>query len=495
MNFTYAKRLTGLIAVLLLAMVPFPNNTPVLIIHGGQTVVVENGDSLDLTGRELLVENGGRLVLEDGGSLFLNDVELSLRGDVEIRQGGFASLQDSRLRIDSGGRWHSTAATTLVLSGGSSVQISAGGELRLGERSRLCLADRIRINDSAGGMVFEDEVSLIIEDYSLLNWHGNVPAARPVNRMRWHLGRGSQLQLANRLVFDRLQGELQEDARVIVRGYLAISGESRLLCGPQSAIQVFGALRLQGEASANLRLQSTLPRPVAEQRWQGILLEPSADTSHISYSRIFNAQRGFYSNRHQLELRHSVIGYCGTGLLAYGGKGRLEDNIFEVNDTGLRLIESSPLISGNSISEGSGDGIWMWRSSPVLLDNEICDNGGPGVALHAESAPFLGDAGQPGNNTICDNAIGLDVRQYSRPFLRYNRIFGNSGPAVRAGDHSMVTAPNNWWGGYPVPEGSFVADSTSAIDYYPVLDAGLAKRGELHINFLHVSYCLKLQLN
>lgn len=163
----------------------------------------------------------------------------------------------------------------------------------------------------------------------------------------------------------------------------------------------------------------------------------------------------------------------------------LQYNIFENTRNGLWLINSSPIMLGNSIRSNTSKGIYFSGSSPYLYQNEFIDNSGIGLYCKNGSSPqatFNPNTQWGGYNTISGNSgDGVYARSSSYPNLGiiefddgpagggYNIIMNNGGYEVKNNNASgYIHALNNWWGS---PSGPGRYDLYGDVVYDPFLES------------------------
>ncbi len=122
-------------------------------------------------------------------------------------------------------------------------------------------------------------------------------------------------------------------------------------------------------------------------------------------------------------LRHNtIVGNTATGRLGFGG--------------GIFIVNASPQIVGNTISENEGDKvgcIYAFESSPVIEDNTIAENVATGEAAYAAGVYIQGGSPVISGNVITGNAAtsgsglvgGIYVFAASGS-IDHNEISGNS---------------------------------------------------------------------
>ncbi|HEX7574503.1 MAG TPA: FlgD immunoglobulin-like domain containing protein [Bacteroidota bacterium] len=191
------------------------------------------------------------------------------------------------------------------------------------------------------------------------------------------------------------------------------------------------------------------------------------------------------------------------GITCHSSSTSISNCGFNGNGVGMYCISCSPSITGNDIENSSLCGIYLSGASPSLQSNRISNNTSSpvyGVYCYNYSSPFMADniitgaqpvgvglfcyyyshptlGGVPAGNVISLNggyAVDIKAVDYSSVDLGYdmrgnagaaNSIRGNPRYYVYASDGCSVTAPGNWWGGYPADSTRFCANQNSVIDY------------------------------
>ena len=141
----------------------------------------------------------------------------------------------------------------------------------------------------------------------------------------------------------------------------------------------------------------------------------------------------------------------GGGIYIYSASPTIDSCIITKNSAstgGGVYIEyySSPILTGNTITNNSGVGISIYgHSSPTLSGNTITNNQDGGICIYDNSSPTLT------NNTITNNSAiyggGVYIEYYSSPTLTGNTITDNSadyyGGGIYIYDHSSPTLTGN----------------------------------------------------
>ena len=155
---------------------------------------------------------------------------------------------------------------------------------------------------------------------------------------------------------------------------------------------------------------------------------------------------------------------------------------------GILVIESSPLISYNTITMNTADeggGIFCGTTpgcvcAPTIINNTITDNtANEGAGIHcaiSSCSPTI-DSCIISNN----NGDGIFSRDLANPVIHYSNITGNTGYGVINTDSTLtIDALNNWWGDSSGPGGfgPGIGDSVSQwVNYDPWLTSPVGVEG------------------
>jgi len=191
----------------------------------------------------------------------------------------------------------------------------------------------------------------------------------------------------------------------------------------------------------------------------GIKVNPGGSIN-ISNSILKNAYRGIYINEALGAIDNCEFYNCYSGIHLYRTNYTIDD----------------PYIT-NNFSHDNQFGVVMYYSSPYLTGNEFSNNW-RGVGCADYSSPYLGYAGDFGNNYIHNNNVGVFAYGYSNPFLGRstctiqggnNRIENNYYKELYTHTYCTILAENNWWGNSPPNSSQFYVSSNSSLDYDPWL--------------------------
>jgi parallel beta-helix repeat protein len=176
---------------------------------------------------------------------------------------------------------------------------------------------------------------------------------------------------------------------------------------------VYGSLQVAGNPANQVRFTSGRPFPLAGD-WQGLSFVGTngPSTSILSNAVVAYAQQGITCTSAKLAaLVGSTIQYCSS--------------------YGLYLVNSSPLVQGNTIEYNNNDGIYCTTfSSPQVLGNMILGNSGNGITAYGyyysdqNPHPLVN-----GNSILANRNWGFYGYNYYQPT---NVVF--------------LDARSNWWG-------------------------------------------------
>ena len=220
----------------------------------------------------------------------------------------------------------------------------------------------------------------------------------------------------------------------------------------------------------------------------GVLIDDNADNVLIDNVLIEDAYGGVKVNRGStnISITNSIIqNVSQEGILFDRADGTISNNAIDTTFNAISLRSSSPLITGNTLSN-SYSGIWMYAQqsvvSPEIRSNTIISNTN-GIVIRAglQAANPIINSG----NIITNNNIGVVLGDTSGVAgatanlqINNNEIHSNNTYNVQAGRNSnAIDMTNNWWGSTAVSDiAASINDNTDdatlrIIDYSDFLDA------------------------
>jgi parallel beta-helix repeat protein len=199
--------------------------------------------------------------------------------------------------------------------------------------------------------------------------------------------------------------------------------------------RVEGKIDAQGSSGNEIVFDTDAATP-AKGNWMGLyFLDSSDDTSMLDYCTIQYADYGINLDNASPMISNSTISTNTYGIYMIGSSPNILDNNIDNNTYGIYIgINSSPIITGNTITNGSYYGVYLYGN------NAEANNPNPTIQ----------------NNSIFSNS-SYDLYAY---------YFGN--PSA-----TFLDATNNWWG--TTDAGAIAAkiyDWTDNANNSPVVDYG-----------------------
>jgi hypothetical protein len=146
-----------------------------------------------------------------------------------------------------------------------------------------------------------------------------------------------------RFAFRDDDGDGAGDARIVVRGSIAVAGT------PQDPVEF-----VPEAAGAGV-----------EPCWREVLLE-DAPAATFSWCRFRAAQQAVHAHRTPLAVERCVFEGNGVGMRFTGGPVTIRDSRFAGNGTAVRFWESSPRVSG-CLFDGNGTAVFVRERSPGVV--------------------------------------------------------------------------------------------------------------------------------
>jgi hypothetical protein len=275
-----------------------------------------------------------------------------------------------------------------------------------------------------------------------------------------------------------------DNSWLTINGTLNAQQASQFKFGQDARLIVYGKLNTNGTVS-----QPSIFTYLGPYRWTGITVATGVSLNQLNYCNIDGASTGIAASYSKLNIDHSTISNCLTGLSLFGMTGvKYYCNLTNSTITGGPAGSNGAYIEGsdkvvfhsNNISGGSGIGASVaLGASPRFYFNAFNSNTF-GVWVSGQSSPRFGDyiVGDKGGNTLYNNTGTPLVVYGSNPFLGLsdNGIMGgancfntNSNCYVNAqaenGIPSVVIAQKNFWTDVPPISSKFCVSGGSTIDY------------------------------
>ena len=149
----------------------------------------------------------------------------------------------------------------------------------------------------------------------------------------------------------------------------------------QTELLVRGSLVIDGESDAVVTFIPEKAVTAGEVAWAGIILDEATETL----------------------IQHTTLLQPDTGILIVNSSPVITNNKISKARYGIVVQGGSAKILGNEISLGEG-GIFCWnQATPYLKDNYVIANDEEGIVVDRSSKPYLD------RNTVSGNSIGLVV--------------------------------------------------------------------------------------
>jgi parallel beta-helix repeat protein len=219
-------------------------------------------------------------------------------------------------------------------------------------------------------------------------------------------------------------------------------------------VTVYGTLEAQGADNDSIFFTSDAVEPSWED-WAGIVVPDAGGKAVLSRVALEFATFGISVIEGDLDLSRSAIRYCRhKGISIIRGRARLNRNFitgignFAGTGIGIYLLQSPDVVLEGNIIFGAQSAMACERGSNAkILRNLLTLSKTYGIEVTNSSPEITG-------NTITQNEVGLLLRGESFPKVRDNNIFGNamfevvvnSYKATADGKPVEIDMSNNWWG-------------------------------------------------
>jgi parallel beta-helix repeat protein len=219
-------------------------------------------------------------------------------------------------------------------------------------------------------------------------------------------------------------------------------------------LSVYGTLEAQGADNDSIFFTSDAVEPSWED-WAGIIVPEAGGKVVMSRVAIEFATFGVWVVEGDLDLSRSAVRYCRfKGVSVLRGRARVFKNYitgignFAGTGVGIYLLQSPEVSIEENLVIGAQAAMACERGSNAkILRNLLTLSKTNGIEVTNSSPQITG-------NTITQNEVGLLIRGESFPKIRDNNIFGNgmyeamvSGYKPGAdGKPPGIDAVGNWWG-------------------------------------------------
>ncbi|MCW8932075.1 MAG: right-handed parallel beta-helix repeat-containing protein, partial [Gammaproteobacteria bacterium] len=238
-------------------------------------------------------------------------------------------------------------------------------------------------------------------------------------------------------------GEIDEDTTlqsgVVYRliSNLTVQNDKTLTIEPGAQFKISGNMKFIIDGSINASGTEDEPIVFSSDNlipeyndWAGIELSNSVTPSILKHVKIQYANKGVSISDAVLEIDNSEISNCNYGLYYLNGLGNIsQSNIHDNSSMGIYLTKSSPLISGNTIT-----------NNPI------------GIKVLNQSNPLINNGNKITNNDKGIYVYGIGDKQNDpKPVVNYNSIYNNTNSnmySINFADtmNTTLNAKNNWWG-------------------------------------------------
>jgi parallel beta-helix repeat protein len=233
-------------------------------------------------------------------------------------------------------------------------------------------------------------------------------------------------------VVDESSLEIENGAILTVPAGTVILGKSG------RGILAYGIINVQGSSANKVIFTSYKDEDYgglggeASGDWNGIELRAGANVFEHCIVRYAGdgSNAAIEAYRCSPTIRNNIIEYCeDDGIRADEmATGEITGNIIQhcgssSSDSGIHLLDSSPLISDNSVTFFNGDGIYTIGGDPAIINNTIMDNTGVGLVIEDNTPAFPAVTG----NMITRNAsYPFKFISAYIPVISDNNFFANT---------------------------------------------------------------------